>query len=254
MSKITPQTDYFNKASKYRKIYNFTFWIVLIFSIVFCLLNKSNVVNYISIFSIIIISILKYTIDSYQEKAEEKRRTALFDNSFGTMYSLKPSIGYYDSEEIENGIYKLIVNVFESSLISLEVSTKMKDKEVCKNILLTIVILIFAIYGFSRSNTALPILQLFLSQYFILNLIALKKYNSKVENLYNEILNMFSDGLSNNHKSIKKYEGEIVKIIVEYESNISNLKVFLNSNIFNELNNDIMNNWTKLKNNFNITE
>ncbi|MBX4268447.1 hypothetical protein [Clostridium estertheticum] len=252
MSKFAPQTNYFEKALRYRKLYNFIFWSALIFSIVFSLLNKSDIVNCISIFSIIIISILKYIIESYQEKAEEKRRTDLFDNALGTMYSLEPSIDYYDSDEIGNGIYKLIVNVFENSLYSLEVSTKMKDKEMHKNVLLIIVVLVFAIYGFSRSNTALPILQLFLSQYFILNLIAINKYNSKVEYIYNEIINMFSDGLRNNSKSTNKYKGKIIKIIVEYESNISNLKVFLDSDIFNELNSDIMDKWIGIKNKCNI--
>ncbi|WP_027339133.1 hypothetical protein [Halonatronum saccharophilum] len=254
MAKYSPQTDYFKVANNYKKAYKVLFWLMFSFSVIFSFFNNSLVVTGISIFAIVILAILDFIVRHYTEKAEEVRRADFLDNSFGTKFVHNPSKEYYDNDGVEAGLYKMIVNVFENSLFSMEISRRMKEQELVKNIIFIIAVVCLAIYGFSRTAIALPILQLFLSKIFIVNLINICRYHSKVEQIFNEIKALFNEELEDNSQNLVKYQANILKIYLAYEANISNLKVSLNSKIYNEMNEELTKKWEGLKVRYNIKE
>ncbi|WP_394900163.1 hypothetical protein, partial [Clostridium butyricum] len=76
--------------------------------------------NYLSIFSLIFLSILRYTREYYQEKGEAIRRADLIDNSFGTKLSIKSSLDYYSNDDVNNSLYKILINIFENCFFHLQ--------------------------------------------------------------------------------------------------------------------------------------
>lgn len=250
MALFSPQTDYFQFSIRLKKAESYVFYTIFVLSLIFTIFNKVELGNFLSISSLIILTILKFIIEHYQEKGECSRRKDFIDNSFGTKLHFLSSVDYYDNDEIETGLYKALINIFENSYFSLKVTSVMKRNTIIKNTCLFLIIIGFSIYGFKNSTFALPILQLFLSKYFIEDLIIILNYNSKVESIFTIIMNIFSDGFSKNTINTNIVQAKIIQIIIEYETNISHSKLFLDSKIFNNLNHELTTEWTKIKNKY----
>lgn len=252
MARFSPQTNFFQLSMKLKKTENYIFYSIFILSLIFTYLDNSKYVNYLSILSLIILTILKFIIEHYQEKGECSRRKDFFDNSFGSKFSVTSSLDYYDNNEIDTGLYKVLVNVYENSYFSSAITSAMKKSILVKNVFLIIIVIGFSIYGFKNSNFALPILQLFLSKYFIEDLITISNYNAKVESIFEKITSIFAEGLSKNNINNTINQSKVISILIEYETNISHSKLFLDSKIFNKLNSELTNKWSEIKNKYEI--
>lgn len=252
MSLFSPQSDYFKMAVKINNFSNTLFWIIFALSILFTLSDSSICINAVSILSLIMLFFLDMLTKYYQCKGDFNRRKDFIDNSFGTKFSIKSSISYYDNEEINQGLLKALVNVFENSFFSLNVTNEMKKQALFKNTIMFIIVIACAFYGFSNNSLALPILQLFLSKYFVEDMLILYKYNSKVESIFNNITNMFSNELFNNKLNVNLVHANIIHMLIEYEVNIANSNIFLDSKIFNRLNTELTNEWSIIKKKYGI--
>lgn len=248
----SPQKDYFKIAGTYTNIYTKLFWLVFIFTVLFTFLKFNNIVDCISVFALIMLLVLEYITNYYIFKAEETRRRDYFDNSFGTHYGHESSENYYDTGEINYGLYKMIVNTFESALFSMEISKRMEYNILKKNLVLFILIIVLAIYGFSQTSFAIPILQIFLSKSFIVELINIHKYNARVEKIFCDLNKLFTYGLKNTPESVEKNITEIIKLYVDYESNISDLKIMLDSKIYSSINSELTEKWNLMKKTYNM--
>lgn len=128
----------------------------------------------------------------------------------------------------------------------------MKKKSIIINSGFSILIICLSIYGFKNNALALPILQLFLSKYFIENLITIFNYSSNVDSTLKDIRKLFSNGISKDSMKNVIIQGQVIYIIIKYETNISHSKLFLDSNIFNNLNTILTNDWKQIKNKYSI--
>lgn len=246
MAKSSPQTNYFMKALGLNKYYEKLLIIAMILSLVFIYIGENKLLILLSVLSIVGFIALEYVISNYQEKAETIRRKDFIDNAFGTKLSNENSEEYYDNEEIEKGLYKALLNLFENSLFSKEISEKMLERKLKRSIIPALILIISAVYGFLGNQLMIPILQLFLSKEFLCKNIKLKSYNEKVENIYNNIATL-CDTTKLSNKNILKYEPHILNIWIEYESNISSSKLFLDGKIYNDLNPELTKKWNKIK-------
>lgn len=249
MAKSSPQTNYFMKALTLNKYYEKLLIIAMVLSLVFIYKGESKLLIFLSILSIVGFIILENIISNYQKKAETIRRKDFIDNAFGTKLVNENSEGYYDNEEIEKGLYKALLNLFENSLFSKEISEKMLEEKLKRSIIPALILIISAAYGFFGNQLIVPILQLFLSKEFLCKNIKLKSYNENVENVYNNIASL-CDTTKLNSENILKYEPHILNIWIEYEANISNSKLFLDGKIYNELNPILTKKWEKIKNKY----
>lgn len=246
--------DYFAKAKCIKMSYDKFFISSIIITTIMSFLEINKIIEIISIFVLILSAILLRMIDYFQGKGEENRRKKFIDNSFGSKLHHLEEKGYYGNDDIENGLYKMIVNIFESTLFSKKISQRMREKSMIYNLLFSIFIIILAIYGFLSSKIALPVLQLFISQYLIMDFLIIKTYNDRVELIYNEIKALFELGLNNEKKNIKKHEGRIIKSLIDYEGNVSSSKLFLNSKYYNELRDELNLEWKTIRKRYDITE
>lgn len=243
----SPQTNYFQLASQYQKVYDILFLVIGSLTIISNFNNANRILNLISIFGFIILLIIERNIQSFKNNAEEIRRMDFIDNSFGTKYVENSSEGYYDTNEIKHGLYKMMTNVFENSLFSYEISKKMYIQAKIKQTILVIILIGFSVFGFLKTEYIGSILQILLSRQLILKLLDLQEYNQKTNTIFNDLKKLFDSGFKNTIESIDSNLPEIIKIYMEYETNISDKKLSLNSKLYLEMNDELTERWEKIK-------
>lgn len=243
----SPQTNYFQLASKYQKIYDILFLIIGILTIILNFINANKILNLISIFGFVILLIIERNIQSFKNSAEEIRRMDFIDNSLGTRYIENSSEGYYDTSEIEHGLYKMMTNVFENSFFSFEISKNMYIKTKINQSIVVTILIGFAVFGFLKAEYIGAILQILLSRQIILKLFDLQEYNQKTNAIFNDLKKLFDSGFQNTTESINENLPEIIKIYMEYETNISDKKLSLNSKIYMEMNEELTERWNEIK-------
>lgn len=250
MSEYTPQTNYFNLANFLSKLENFLFVISFLISIFLSIFLKDSIISDIlSILFLVSLTIISFAQSYYQNKGEYKRRLDFIDNSFGTKFIIDTSIGYFSNSNVDIGLKKALVNVFENLFFSSYIANKMKNKSLIKMIIGVFIMLGFCIYGLANSSLGLPILQLFLSKYFIEDFILLNNYTKTLESIEKDIINIIECDTSLDKV---KVEANIVKILISYESNISFSKILLDNNIFNKYNEYLSKKWIEIKNKYNL--
>lgn len=243
----SPQTNYFQLSSQYQKVYDILFLVIGSLTIISNFNNANRILNLISIFGFIILLIIERNIQSFKNNAEEIRRMDFIDNSFGTKYVENSSEGYYDTNEIKHGLYKMMTNVFENSLFSSEISKKMYIQAKLKQTILVIILIGFSVFGFLKTEYIGSILQILLSRQLILKLLDLQEYNQKTNTIFNDLKKLFDSGFKNTIESIDSNLPEIIKIYMEYETNISYKKLSLNSKLYMEMNDELTERWEKIK-------
>lgn len=177
MAKYSPQTNYFKTSQKLTKVYNISYSLIFMLSILATAFKVSVIIDYLGVVAIVFLTILEGISQDFKLKAEKVRRKDFIDNSFGTSFVHDSSKEYYDNDEIKYGMKKSIINLFENSYFSFNVSKEMFRRSIAKNLIFLLGILLMVGYGLSRNEFAIPILQLFLSRYFLLDIMYLSTEN-----------------------------------------------------------------------------
>lgn len=254
MATFTPQDNIFEKINYIDKKLMNLFFLVLCMPAIKIILDYLFTINYkfyeffntLYIIFIIIYFIGDYYVELYLfPEAEKKRVEDLIDNSLGSKYSIKPSVQYYSNEELNEGTYKLLINIFENCFFSKKISQKMIRKYNFISSCVFIILLI-AIINFSNNIIIIPLLQLFISKNILGKRISLHFYNKGLKKIFCEIKEMISDENENNN-------AKILKIYSNYQSILSYYKIRLDSKIFNDLNKELSEEWEKIKLRYNIT-
>jgi len=254
MASYSPQTNYFKIAKKINTAEKWFVYAVTIISLLLIIMNKENnqIFTLLSVVGALMIYVFDFFLAHYQQKAEEIRRKDFFDNSFGTKFLNKQSEKYYDNDEVGDGLYKALVNVFENSFFSLTIARRMKVKIMYTNIILLILLSICIIVGIFRLSYAMPVLQLLLSKYYLQQLISIWTYTERVEVIYERIVELFVNGCSDKKIKNSFISARAIQCLIDYEANISWCKVFLDSRMYNKLNNSLTIKWRKMKKMYNI--
>lgn len=245
VANYSPQTNYFNTSQKWNKAYNISYWLILVLSIAATFLHLNMWIECVSIFAIIYLNIISYISENYKLKAEKIRRADFIDNSFGTKFVHDSSDAYYDNDELDFGTRKSMTNLFENSYFSYNVSKEMIRKKSVNNFIFTVIILGLAIYGFSRSNISLPLLQVYLSRYFILEYLKLNSFHQRAESCFDD-LKRISVNMTENRK-LTASEIQFIKTLIDYEAGIAESNIVMDSKIFNEMNAQLTIEWEKMK-------
>ncbi|SCJ44619.1 Uncharacterised protein [uncultured Clostridium sp.] len=262
MSVQAPQDSYFKKSNRWDLFRKVVFRVSLVISVTLTFLSTKyekldlNIINNgVLILSLILLFIAENQEDGNRSEGDRVRRRELIGNSFKKPYNDDSSIEYYNNDEIDSGLYKLITNLFESCFWSLEVSSRMKDKELIKSLIIGGVLILIAIYGLGNSLIAIPILQLFLSKDIIARYLTINNYNKEVSNIFDEVKSLFREhsDVSTNKEHI------IIDILLRYECNIAGSKITLRSKIFSskkkkyiQEHKELEEKWNKIKREYNI--
>ena len=250
---VVPHAEYLNKAEKVSKIWMFSFFGSMLFSIVKDI-NLNSDSNIVIITSILLIVFL-YSTDKYiqylKDTGEGIRRKGLLDNSFGTKFYTDESKGYYNNTDMNNDTEKLLANVHESAFYTQEILKSMLFKQVIFVVLWVSLLVVLSTIGLNNFSFSLNILDFFLSYVLIDKLLEMFSLKRVAEKTTDEACSYWSRKESDymyNEKSI----AEILNITLDYETSISSVKFILNSKIKDRLNDALTKRWGEIRKRYNI--
>lgn len=258
MAKFAPHANLFKIINRLSSVSNFIFWSILLFSLTpliseqfkisECITDIFNVLNIIGIGSFFIIEITIEYILSPQ--ADNRRRDDFIDNSFGSKFSSKSSIKYYDNDEIGKGLYKASVNLFENCFFTFSLSKIVTISRIVIPTIVLIAMSFFAYYGFKKVPFALSILQALFSANILGLLVKHLILINRLNIIQDSWINLFQ------HQNFKsetyKYQASIYRYWLQYETLISKIKLGIPNRIFKKNNSLLTEEWEQLKAKYNI--
>ena len=258
MAEFAPHTDLFKIINNLSSFAQILFWAILGFSVLPIVLDEfylpqsiTDIVNILNIIGITAFFLVEILIDYILlPQADSKRRDDFIDNSFGSKFSLKNSVGYYDNDEIGKGLYKASVNLFENCFFSFSLIKIVTTRKIIIPILMVIAMAIFAYYGFKEVPFTLSILQALFSTnilgLLIRHLILLKILSS----IQNSWIRLFQNDDFQNEPF--KYQANIYRYWIQYETLHSKINSGIPNSVFKKRNQLLTNEWDILKNKYNI--
>ena len=258
MAEYSPQYDLFKVINRLSKLGSVIFWLILIFSIFpilfkeYC--NENNIINIINVLNIIGISLfffIEILIDYILlPQADNKRRDDFIDNSFGSKFSTKNSIGYYDNDEVEKGLYKASVNLFENCFFTYSLVKAITFSKIITPLIMLLLMMILSYYGIKEVPFALSVLQALFSAnimgLLIKHIILLNKLSVILDNWI--LLFQNKDIKSHTYN----YQSFIYRYWLQYETLHSKINAGISEKIFSKNNSTLTVEWENLKSKHNI--
>ncbi len=259
MAEYAPQYNLFRTLNRLASVSQFIFWTILVFSIVPVVFKEfyetQNLINIINIFNIIGISLffVLEVISDYilMPQADSKRRDDFIDNSFGSVFSPNNSVGYYDNDEVNKGLYKAAVNLFENCFFTYSLVKVTTIKKIVTPAIMLLFMIVFAYYGFKEVPFALSVLQALFSANILGLLIKHLILLNRLTTIQDSWIALFQ------HDDIKsntyKYQTFVYRYWLQYEALHSKINAGIQEKIYEEHNPSLTNEWNKMKLKYNIS-
>ena len=203
-------------------------------------------------FSYFVLLIFYFILNSYTElylspNAAMSRRKGYIDNSLGTKLLPTELRGYFTNDDVMQGAYKLAVNCYENCFFTYNIAKEMTKGLLLKNGFVLFLLLCSAYIGFKNSFVAIPILQVFLSNMFLLTLIHHFIFLNRLKTL----LNFFEQFFYSNKR--KDYDqGMPFYFALNYETTLAYNKAPLSDEIFKKLDEKLSKEWEEIKKRYDI--
>ncbi|WP_149242249.1 hypothetical protein [Dyadobacter sp. 32] len=185
------------------------------------------------------------------QKAEGSRIIKFIDNSFNSNFSgsATPQVGFFNQDNINPGLYKMCINCFESTLFSTTIAKEMTRGKYIKAI---IVLLIFVFTASMGDGTTFRYLtEAILPLALIQDAIRFSIYLSRLETVHASFTSFFTT-INGNSSAFGQRISEALKLIITYETTLAWSSIKLDSKIYNKHNAMLSNEWTLLKQRYNI--
>lgn len=246
-NRVDTVEKYFKPLELANKISNIFLSLSIIIPVV--LLNTGNsselksVLNVLFITSTCIYFLVSNVSSLYlARRAQNKRMTHLLSNSFGVLLDDEETNLYYNNTQIPS-ITRLGINVFENSLFSKKVASKMIIRE---RWIIFILLMLSVVLIINRS-TSLELLsiiaQTLLTTTILTNWIKLELLNRGFENVYETCRKLFLSPVANNNL----YTSQILEVVMEYEVLKASMGINLSSSIFKKINLETTAEWERIK-------
>ena len=155
-------------------------------------------------------------------QADSKRRDDFIDNAFGSTFSPSPSVGYYDTDEVQKGLYKAACNLFENS---------------------------FFTYSLAKIITVRKMQALF-SATLLGDLVKHMILLTRLHTIHDAWISLFQ------HSDLKsntgKYQAIIYRHWLQYEALHSSIPAGIPDKVFRQHDTKLTKEWFNLKNRYNI--
>lgn len=258
MAAIVPFKVFFDQIKMIEKcisilLYSSTTLVIISLVIDTNFIDYKSVSNFLSQINCLFI-ILYFTLVVFSKcmffEASSRRRFDFIDDSFNSSFSENKSVEYFTNTELTAGIYKLAVNCFESAIFSYHISKKMTNQVWVKNIIMIILFLIFAIWGYN--TLIITLFHLSLPFVLIEQGIQHSIYVSRMKKINHDFRILFND-LKGRSNLTNKY-AEIIINILNYETALASTPIILDDNIYNKLNPELSEKWNQMKINYSISD
>jgi hypothetical protein len=185
--------------------------------------------------------------DKFYNSGKEKRLD-LIDHAYDTNFSGERSIGYFNSQGVPVGVYKLATLTFENSLFTSQISKKMLLSKWLTTILISIVFVISACMG--NKLLVNNILQIAATGVLIQQTVRLQLFSNRMSAIHGDFKALFTDLKNMQDKAPK--EGEMIRNVLNYEATHSWGNILLDSKLFTKMNPPLTQKWDKMKQDYNI--
>ena len=253
MAQFAPQYNLMVIIDRIRSGIFWIFWLIFILSIVPAILSMLKIDLYLddlfNTLNIICIAMF-FVLDMLVEyilvpQADSKRRDDFIDNSFGSTFSTNPSIGYFDTNEIQQGLYKAASNLFENCFFTYSL---VKVVTIRKTIVPTIVLIsvaVFAYYGFKQVPFALSFLQALFSATLLGELVKHFVLMTRLHTIQDAWISLFQQ--SDFKSNVEKYKTSIYRYWLQYETLHSRIQSGIPDKVFKKLNTKLTQDWNNIK-------
>jgi hypothetical protein len=260
---IRPQKNIFDQIARQKKVQTVFMYLIFVVSILIPLSGQQEapvwilkILSVMNMAAIIVYFSISCQIDyKLFPKAEEIRRWGLYDNAFGAKFAEVQGKGYFTNDDLPTGLYKLVVNFFNSCLFTLKIGQQMKTKWFKTHLPFIIIFIFSTILGFINNPVGMPFLQFFLSVAILGDFIKLYWFVENNEIFFGQLKAFFSH--KDNHKDFKtntnQYLANVLKIYADYECNLAR-GILLDSKIYQQLRPELENEWIDIKKRYNIIE
>jgi hypothetical protein len=258
MAQYAPQYNLFAAIDRIKMVITVIFWGIFAFSVFPALIRlvdiKSNLDDLINTLNIIAISaffVLEIIVEYILlPQADSKRRDDFIDNAFGSIFSPSPSVGYYDTNEVQKGLYKAACNLFENSLFTYSLAKAIMVRRIVMPAIVVITIAVFAYYGFKQVPFALSLLQTLFSATLLGDLAKHIILLTRLHSIQDAWINLFQ--LSDFKSNTNKYQPNIYRYWLQYEALHSRIPAGIPDKVFQKHNQQLTQEWNNLKTRYNI--
>lgn len=259
MAKFSPQFELFKITNRLSTINQNIFWFILLLSIIPVIFKDNGLIlqsnDLLNILNIILLCVF-FTVESIIDlillpQADSKRRDDFIDNSFGTKLSPTNSVDFYDNDEINTGLYKTAVNLFENCFFTYSLVKLLTTKKIIWPIVLLFVSIVLAFYGFKNVPFALTILQTLFSANILGALIKHLILINRLSTIFEGWLLLFQN--PNIKANTVDFQPLIYKFWLQYETLLSKINAGVPNSIFNNQNERLTKEWKELKVKYNIS-
>ena len=258
MAKFAPHHNLYYAIGILKSCTEFIFWVIFILSIIppsflyfFPNLNIDNFINPINIVCLLLFFLLEIIVDFVlMPQADNIRRDDFLDNSFGSKFATHNSVEYYDNDEINVGLFKASVNLFENCFFSLRLLNSILPKRIIRPAIVLISVLVMGYFGFKNVPISLSVLQLLFSATILGRLIKHLILQAQLNSIQDNWIAIFQNSDFIEHP--ENYKATVYRIWLKYEVIHSKISANIPNNVFNKLNPNLTEDWNQLKTKYNI--
>lgn len=253
MATIIPQKNEFDLAEKYHKILEKCELVFISFSILvtfvrflpFYQSNIEYIFTILTIMSVIAVFFFQLRFETTYMTAEEIRRDGLIDNVFSSKMADVQSNGYYDTDDVDEGMRRLLANIHENCFFSIRVTGPMFIKEEKKNIWFIIIMVIAILFSIINSQFVLAMLQIFLSMNFCGNYLRIMRLRESLNKVLTECKKIWEDWNSG-HKALQ-LQARVIRETIRYESALAYASIMFDQSAYETMNTTVTMEWEVLK-------
>lgn len=258
MAESAPHFNLFKIINRISAINQYVFWLIFILSISpflihnYCVKCKlDDLLNVLNIVGIAVYFALELLNDFILiPLSDSKRRDDFIDNSFGSNHSPINSVGYYDNDEVNKGLYKTAVNLFENCFFTFSLVKMTTARKIVFPIIILMSMLVLSYFGFKVIPFGLTLLQAL----FSVNIIGLvvKQFIllNRLQTIHDSWIALFQN--EDFKTDEMKYQTFVYKYWLQYEVLHGKIHPGIPEKIFHKYNSKLTEEWKKIKEKFNI--
>ncbi len=258
MAKFAPQYNLFKIIDSLRTWLNRIFWFVFLLSISPIVLESAgfklkanDVISIINMIAIGLTLLLELLIEYILvPQADSMRRDDFIDNSFGSTFAPNPSIGYYDNDEVNNGLYKVSCNLFENCFFTYNLAKSITMRKLILPALIMLTVFASAFYGFKQVPFALSFLQVLFSTNILGSLIKHCILLDRLHDIRDAWIGLFQH--NDFKQNVENYRASIYRYWLQYETLHSRIQAGIPDKVFQKLNPKLTQEWNEIKIRYNI--
>lgn len=255
MANKGPHETDFVKAKEYLKTYHGFVALSIIASIitvVMRVLNWSNTVidtllTVITVFLLMAVFRCKRAFKTHLQKAEQTRREGLLDNSFDTRMADTPSENYYDTDDIEYGLGKLLANTHENSLFTANIADEMIKGPEWRFVAGIALLIALAIFNLLNAGAIVAAVDILITHNMLNDYLDLKELRTEAEIVQEKCKDAASAALEEHWKLSERTKGKIINAFLRYETALSYASMILNQKVYDKVNDDLTRKWEGIK-------